>query len=122
MPPMSSRTNVNGITARRIRPASMFPSCVNSEKNTDWWLNPGCMPASKISVVDAVMMPSPPSCMRTTMNQWPISVNVEEISTTESPVTQTADMEVKNASIRLTGRVLAWGKLKSAVPIAMSKR
>ena len=122
MPPMNSRKNVKGITARRMRPASMFPSCVNSEKKTDWWLNPGCMPASKISVVDAVMMPRPPSCMRMMMNQCPVSVNVDEISTMESPVTQTADMDVKNASIKSMGRVVDTDRLKSPVPMAISKR
>ena len=110
------------MTALRIRPASILPSCVNSERNTDWWLNPGCIPASKISVVDAVMMPSPPNCIRMMMNQCPVSVNVEEMSTTESPVTQTADMDVKNASIKLMGRVAACGMLRSAVPIAIRRR
>ena len=122
MPPISSRTNVNGMTALRMRPASMFPSCVNSDKKTDWWLNPGCMPASKIIVVDAVMMPRPPSCMSVTRIHSPVCVNVEAISTTESPVTQTADMAVKNASIKSMGRVVDCGRLKSAVPMAMSNR
>ena len=119
---MSSRTNVNGMIAFRMRPASMFPSWVNAERNTDWWLNPGCMPASKMIVVDAVMMPSPPSCMRMTRNHSPVCVNVEGISTTESPVTQTADIAVKNASIKLIGRVVDWDRLRSAVPMAMSRR
>ena len=122
MPPINSRTNVKGITALRIRPASMLPSCVNSERNTDWWLKPGCMPASKMSVVDAVMMPSPPSCMRMTMNQCPVLVNVEDISTMDSPVTQTADIDVKKASMKLMGRVVDSGRIRRAVPMAISKR
>ena len=85
-------------------------------------MNPGCMPASKIITVEIVMIPRPPACIRSTSTQFPKVVKLALMSMVESPVTHTADMAVKKASITPTGSRCANGSDKRSAPKETSAR
>ena len=65
-------------------------------------------------------MPIPPAWMSTRMMVCPIGVNAVAVSTTTSPVTQTALVEVNNASITLSSMLVELGNNSSNVQITMS--
>lgn len=64
----------------------------------------------------AVIIPSPPTCTRTTRIVWPEIVSVDGMVTGESPVTHTALTDKKNASSH-DSPVLANGSFKRSIPI-----
>ena len=68
-----------------------------------------------------VMMPNPPTWMRPTITAWPYRVKAVPVSTTTSPVTQTAEVEVKSASTKPTlPLVCDHGRRSSMVPARMA--
>ena len=65
-----------------------------------------------------VMMPSPPSWMSPRMTAWPNPLNAVAVSTTTSPVTQTAEVAVNSASMKemRPPRALGGSQSKTAPP------
>ena len=62
------------------------------------------------------MIPSPPICINIIMITFPKVVKVYCVSTTESPVTQTALVEVNSASRNEIFSVVAFGSCKQKAP------
>lgn len=74
-------------------------------------------PKKKVKVI----IPKPPSWIRNKIIPLPRLVNAVAVSTTISPVTQTALVDVKKASIMLMPFVVAFGNSSNAVPIKIRK-
>jgi hypothetical protein len=78
-------------------------------------------PAASRTIVENVMIPSPPSWIRTKMTICPKSVKRVAVSATTSPVTQMAEVDVKRASIKeRRPETLQKGSIRSKVPTRMA--
>ena len=69
-----------------------------------------------------VITPNPPSCISPNIIPLPKSVNAVAVSTTINPVTQTALVDVKKASINEMPPVVALGNRSKAVPIIINPK
>jgi hypothetical protein len=69
---------------------------------------------------EKVMIPSPPNCMRRAMIIFPKRVKSRAVSFTVSPVTQTADVDVKSASTNPMPDTVAAGLMSRNDPIKIS--
>ena len=76
---------------------------------------------TKINVAE-VIKPRAPTRIRNIITNWPKTLKYVPVSTTVSPVTQTAEAAVNNASMKLTPPVtVAKGSNNKAVPVAIIK-
>lgn len=67
------------------------------------------------------MMPKPPSWMSARMTHWPKCVQYEPVSSTMSPVSDTAEVAVKNAGRNgvQCGTCAEMGNMSNSVPVKM---
>src|SRR5262249_32819603 len=79
-------------------------------------------PSRTRPIVASVMIPSPPTWIRSRITTWPNGDQYVPVSTEASPVTQTADVLVKSASTNgAPSRACdANGSISSAVPTAIT--
>ena len=81
---------------------------------------PSGMPRADKSRTAKVINPSPPIWISTTMTSWPKKLNVLPTSTTDSPVTVTAEVEVNSASAKVMPALFANGDHSTSAPTTIS--
>ena len=62
------------------------------------------------------MIPRPPICISAIISVFPLVVKANWVSTTDKPVTQTALVEVKRASVKEIPEVVELGIIRSKAP------
>ena len=77
--------------------------------------------ASKVAAAK-VMMPMPPASISSSNTHWPNRVNWLPTSTTDRPVTVTAEVAVNMACNQLIGEWVAMGNLSSNAPNTIKKK
>ena len=86
------------------------------------WRRPILSLIRRKKAVVAVMTPRPPSWIINSTTPWDANERSFPVSTTISPVTHTAEVAVKRASINPRGRVPAFKTRRSNVPETISER
>jgi hypothetical protein len=97
--PMASRVNVMIRVALRIDLTLVSPSTAKTSFTVILWLRVSLSAIARKNIVEKIMTPSPPSCIRIMITISPNVEKVVDVFTTVSPVTHTADVAVKTASI-----------------------
>jgi len=85
-------------------------------------LSPILSRISSERAVVAAITPRPPSWINSSRTAWEDPVRSLPVSTTERPVTQTAEVAVNSASTALKGRPRALRRKSNRVPVTISPR
>ena len=115
--PTSSMPNVNITTFSAALKTSRKPSCAIKSFVFNPSLNDELPLKKKAKNEVKVKIPMPPNCIKTKMMDCPTIVKAEEVSSTVSPVTQTALVAVKSAFVKVIPLVVALGSIKRKPPV-----